>query len=247
MMATGWRFCYDNLYYRLWAGFKTGTMKTWTDDNPKAGLLKRKREAILAAARRQFLSHGYGGTSMEAVAADAGVSIMTLYRHAESKDDLFKAVIAIACDGDEDKYQRDLSRMPLAETLVATGVAFQEKLTRDDTMALLRAVIAEHDRFPELAGIAFDAAVGHLSAFIAALLHQAPQAAGLSGEARAGLVTRFVDDLLGTDTLRVLLGLSGSDAARQRARAEAATRQLMVQIAGDAIPPVAVETHKESR
>ena len=51
--------------------------------------MKRKREAILAAARRQFLAHGYGGTSMEAIADAAGVSIMTLYRHAETKDELF--------------------------------------------------------------------------------------------------------------------------------------------------------------
>ena len=35
-------------------------MKTWTDDNPKAGLLMRKREAILVAARRQFLAQVVG-------------------------------------------------------------------------------------------------------------------------------------------------------------------------------------------
>src|SRR5690349_15571641 len=69
-------------------------VKDWAPDHPKAKLMARKRAAIVDAAREAFVRDGYGGASMERIAKDAGVSIMTLYRHAEGKDDLFSAVIA---------------------------------------------------------------------------------------------------------------------------------------------------------
>src|ERR1700681_1120502 len=72
-------------------------MKTWTADNPKASLMKRKRGAIVDAARQAFLENGYAQTSMDRIAAEAGVSIKTVYRHFENKDDLFGAVMQAAC------------------------------------------------------------------------------------------------------------------------------------------------------
>ena len=61
-------------------------MRTWPEDHPKARLLERKQEAIQVAAKELFLRHGYADTTMEMVAAHAGVSIMTLYRHFRGKD-----------------------------------------------------------------------------------------------------------------------------------------------------------------
>jgi len=72
-------------------------MRTWPEDHPKARLLERKQEAIKAAAKELFLLHGYASTTMEMVAARAGVSIMTLYRHFRGKDVLFQAVILYLC------------------------------------------------------------------------------------------------------------------------------------------------------
>ena len=204
-------------------------MKTWASDNPKAGLLRRKREAILAAARQQFLANGYGGTSMEAVAAAAGVSIMTLYRHAESKDDLFAAVVGIACHS-PDEPEPDLSRMALSDILEGTAVAFQQKLASPETMALLRAVIAEHERFPELTDIAYDAAVGHLVAFMDRALKDAKESSGLAAARRKELARTFIDDLFGADTLRVLLGLRGYTDRQVHQRATAATARLLAEL-----------------
>ena len=205
-------------------------MKTWTDDNPKAKLLKRKQEAILAAAKRQFLAHGYGGASMEAVAAAAGVSIMTLYRHAESKDELFEAVIAIECSSGDDAAEHDVSGMALTDILVGTALGFQQKLNGEETMALLRAVIAEHGRFPQLAGVAYRAIVGHLSQVIDLFVANAPETRGIDATRRAELCARFADDLFGADTLRVLLGLEGKTAAEQQTRAERATAAFLAEL-----------------
>ena len=72
-------------------------VKTWSADNPKAALMARKRAAIVDAALAAFLGAGYAEASVNAIAASAGVSIKTLYRHFESKDELFAAVMQAAC------------------------------------------------------------------------------------------------------------------------------------------------------
>src|SRR3979411_2200389 len=72
-------------------------VKTWSADNPKAALMARKRAAIVDAALKAFLDAGYAEASVNQIAATAGVSIKTLYRHFESKDDLFSAVMQAAC------------------------------------------------------------------------------------------------------------------------------------------------------
>lgn len=52
-----------------------------------------KRAAILAAAKRLFMTHGYEGASMDQIAADAKVSKLTVYSHFGDKDSLFTAAI----------------------------------------------------------------------------------------------------------------------------------------------------------
>jgi TetR/AcrR family transcriptional repressor of mexJK operon len=202
-------------------------MKNWPADHPKAKLLGRKREAILAAARRQFLANGFDGTSMDAIAAEAGVSIMTLYRHAKSKDDLFAAVISIACGPDEYEAQAAMATMSLEDILMATALAFQQKLASDETAALLRAVVAEHGRFPDLSTVAYRGVVGHLEEFVDRLLAARPEARAIDKKTRQQLGSRFADSLFGADTLRVLLGLEGKSPAEQKRRAMRATSELL--------------------
>jgi TetR/AcrR family transcriptional repressor of mexJK operon len=54
-----------------------------------------KRAAIVAAARTLFMERGYGGVTMEAVAAAANVSKMTVYGHFHDKSALFGAVVRV--------------------------------------------------------------------------------------------------------------------------------------------------------
>ena len=52
---------------------------------------ERTREALIQAAMVRFLAQGVEGTSAEQIAADAGVSLRTFYRHFKSKHDLLFA------------------------------------------------------------------------------------------------------------------------------------------------------------
>jgi AcrR family transcriptional regulator len=52
-----------------------------------------RREQILAAATSAFSRTGFAGTSLEDIAAEAGVTRAILYRHFESKADLYRSVL----------------------------------------------------------------------------------------------------------------------------------------------------------
>jgi AcrR family transcriptional regulator len=47
------------------------------------------RNRLLEAARQQFLQHGYRGTSLRSIAAQAGVDVMLIRRYFGSKQELF--------------------------------------------------------------------------------------------------------------------------------------------------------------
>lgn len=56
-------------------------------------LTQRKREAILAAAIAEFRVNGFEVTSMDRIAATAGVSKRTVYNHFPSKEELFAEIL----------------------------------------------------------------------------------------------------------------------------------------------------------
>lgn len=56
----------------------------------------KRREQILAAATEAFARGGFVATGLEDVAAKAAVSRVILYRHFDSKADLYRAVLAHA-------------------------------------------------------------------------------------------------------------------------------------------------------
>src|SRR4051812_50069115 len=64
-------------------------------DPPPRRLLRRdERQAqLLSAAATAFAHAGFAGTSMEDVAATAGVTKLIVYRHFDSKDELYRAVL----------------------------------------------------------------------------------------------------------------------------------------------------------
>lgn len=215
-------------------------MKDWAADHPKAKLMARKRAAILAAAKDIFLEQGFEGASMESIAAAADVSIMTLYRHAESKDDLFAAVIASACDPNDEEEQAgfiELMKRPLAEVLVEVGMIAQARLANHETVALMRAVMAETARFPQLGETAYSGFVGHLEQFAEVVLAEKPESRDLGTAEHKRLGALFIDRLFGADMLRVLLGLGGVSPADWRQRAIRARDEVIEQI--EAFAPAA--------
>jgi len=61
------------------------------------------RQAILEAAQRLFEQHGYPATTMEQVAAEAGVALKTVYVAFTTKSGLLRALWDLRLKGDQDQ------------------------------------------------------------------------------------------------------------------------------------------------
>jgi AcrR family transcriptional regulator len=119
---------------------------------------ERKRAAILAAATALFLEQGYLGTSMDEIAAAAGVSKQTVYKHFADKKRLFVEIVTTTVSEVADPVHDEVHG--LAET-TDVDRDLQELARRQlrlvmqpSVLKLRRLVIAEAGRFPEL-GLTF--------------------------------------------------------------------------------------------
>ena len=109
-----------------------------------------KRKAILRGAKSVFLKAGFGDTSMDEVAARAGVSKMTVYRHFGSKEDLFAGVITDLCNLIVAEELEQLFEQQPEEALRRYARKMVDIVFSPDTIELHRIVIAETRRFPQL-------------------------------------------------------------------------------------------------
>jgi TetR/AcrR family transcriptional repressor of mexJK operon len=141
---------------------------------------QKTREQIRNAAYPLFLQHGFLGTSTDAILAEAGISSKeTLYRHYASKEELFVDVLShltlsqphISSKLSEISTPYDLSS--LRQALMTVAHEILSIMIQPEYQALLRVVIAELSRFPQL-GPLFRATVPERGlSLIRELLHQA--------------------------------------------------------------------------
>jgi AcrR family transcriptional regulator len=88
----------------------------------------QRREQIIAAATGAFAKTGFAATGLDDIAAAAGISRAILYRHFESKSDLYQAVLDSACQ----------------HLVAATGA---DQFTQESIDHLLRAAAEDPDGF----------------------------------------------------------------------------------------------------
>lgn len=115
-------------------------------------LTERKREAILQAAIAEFRSSGFEITSMDKIAATAGVSKRTVYNHFPSKEELFAEILnrlwnSITAEQDM-PYS---SQKPLREQLQTLLQAKLHLLADENFLDLARIAIAATIHSPERA------------------------------------------------------------------------------------------------
>ena len=72
------------------------------DGTRRRAQAERTRAAVLDVAQRLFLAHGYGATTIAAIAREADVSAETIYKAFGNKPGLVRAIhdVALAGDGD---------------------------------------------------------------------------------------------------------------------------------------------------
>lgn len=115
----------------------------------------RKRDAIMSAGRELFLAQGYRGTSVDEIAARAGVSKQTVYKQFGDKRELLEAIVTavmsaavqpsidrIATLADSEDVERDLA---------AFAADYLRSVLAEPVVQLRRLVVGQANTLPELA------------------------------------------------------------------------------------------------
>ena len=141
---------------------------------PSRAASEQLGELILDAATQMFLAHGFGATSIDALAQQLRMSKRTFYHRFPDKEALFAAVV-----------HRIIQRLrPAADIPLIEGADLEAILERLATLilhaalspqaiALHRLIVAESARFPELARVlAHEGATEEATKLIAGILER---------------------------------------------------------------------------
>jgi TetR/AcrR family transcriptional repressor of mexJK operon len=138
------------------------------------------QETILDVATDLFLTHGFGATSIEAVAARARISKRTFYHRFRDKADLFEAVVRRLIGRWLPPFEaRLLEAGPLDELLRRLASQILVVALSPEALALHRVLLAEAQRFPLLAQVMNEAGATKGVERIAALLAREAEAGRL--------------------------------------------------------------------
>ncbi|MGH1578827.1 TetR/AcrR family transcriptional regulator [Planktotalea sp.] len=108
-----------------------------------------KQSRILDAAIKVFSQAGYSHTSMDRIAAEAGITKPTLYQYYPSKDILFRTMMAAHRDVIMLPFE-SAGKVGLVEQLIEFAWAYADTVMRPDFLSLARLIIGEAHRFPDI-------------------------------------------------------------------------------------------------
>lgn len=186
---------------------RRGDRKKSRGGRPSRADALQLNERILAVATELFLNEGYGSTSIEAVAAGAGVSKRTFYHRFNDKAALFAAVV-----------HRIIEQIrPPADVPLIEGANLQQMLRRlaglmlraalsPQAIALHRLVTAESVRFPNLARAVYGEWVRQATALIRDLLARELRDAHVTEKLRIFAAEEFLQTIV-TFPQRRIMGL----------------------------------------
>jgi len=172
-----------------------------------------KNRAILDAAGDVFLSRGFDRASMDEVAQSAGVSKQTVYGHFQSKEQLFRAVIA-------DKVASYFPEKPLEyvaahdirRTLTLIGRQYLSLILSDEAVTMFRILTASAATHPRMIRLYYEEGPARLNAEIAECLQTAVGRGELPCADTDYAAREFAALLRGDLHLRAVLGCSDTTA-----------------------------------
>jgi TetR/AcrR family transcriptional repressor of mexJK operon len=122
---------------------------------PAEGRSTRKRRAVLEAATALFLRHGYLGTSMDQVAAYAGVSKPTVYKFFGDKEGLLSEIVLGTLESAAEPFQAELAALAdsadLDSDLRRLARRYLDIVMQPPVLQLRRLVIGASHQLPILA------------------------------------------------------------------------------------------------
>lgn len=193
-----------------------------------------KREAILAAAVAAFFEHGFAGASIEQIAAEAGVSKVTVYNHFGDKRGLFTAAVEQECSRLRTLFSIDEARRgTLRELLTGIGTAMVAFLSRPQMVQFERRIAAETKHEPELGAVFLAAGPHRMKQAFAGFIQQMCSAGKMKADEPDLAAEQFVSMCKGMGDLERRFG-QPADPDRDRARIAGAVEVFCCAYAVDA-------------
>ncbi len=165
------------------------------------------RERLLDVATELLLTQGYGATSIEEVAARAGVAKRTFYHRFADKPALMEAVVARLIGALRPPRDVPLfdERQSLQEILLHLARLILRAALSPTALALHRLVVAEAQRFPDLAhAVVHEGARREAVALISGLLQRRLPNARLDADSAAFAAQQFLQLIVSLPQSRAL-------------------------------------------
>lgn len=182
---------------------------TSANTSNRAAASRRRRDRdireheILQAAFEEFAVHGYAATRLEDVARRAGVAKGLPNFYFANKAELFKAVLRrlVLPDWSALETQLERSDCSTAESLRSLiAVAYERLVGNPRARQLLRLLIAEGPRFPELTEFYYAEIVKRALGLLGRMLDRGIE----RGEIRSGPVLDYPQAIIGPALLAVV-------------------------------------------
>jgi AcrR family transcriptional regulator len=163
-----------------------------------------RRLEIIKAARDVFLERGFLGASTDEILTRSGGSKETLYAHFGSKLGLFREVITAELQLIFATVTSKAGETPI-DGLRLAGRAFVRQAMQPEKIRLMRILIAEGVRIPELTEQLHDTAYVQIKQLFIERIERVQAAGEFTGDSAATLAEVFLDLLQGETVFRTLL------------------------------------------
>ncbi|WP_426112087.1 TetR/AcrR family transcriptional regulator [Pseudomonas sp. DSP3-2-2] len=166
-----------------------------------------KRQAILDAAKNLFVRNGYASTSMDAVAAEAGVSKLTVYSHFTDKETLFSSAVVARCEEQMPELFFDLhSELPVETLLLNIARSFNRLINSPESIELHRLMVTLGTQDPMLSQTFFEAGPQRILQEMERFLARLEKTGELRFDSARTAAEHFLSLIKGTCNFRLLVG-----------------------------------------
>lgn len=178
-----------------------------------------KHAAILQAAKKLFTAQGLPGASMEAIAAEAGVSKLTVYSHFKSKEELFRETVFSKCSEHWPEVLFDThARHSLRERLRGIGRGFLDLVFSEEVLRMYRLMAAQKESQSQFGRLFWEFGPERTLTRFAQLLEVANQAGELKVSDAREAASHFFVLLKGEHHIKAMVGAAPALDAATRAR-----------------------------
>ncbi|MBP6581340.1 MAG: TetR/AcrR family transcriptional regulator [Sphingorhabdus sp.] len=165
---------------------------------PTASELERRKGRVMEVATELFVEHGFAATSLVDVARGAGVATRTLYQHFGDKDAIFREVI-FARDSETALQAPTVEQGDTLYSALLKAAKYAYELTyREQSIGLMRLMIAESKRFPEFMQSVAKTIFAHFRSNIEKVLEALAKAGLIPNGDHARSAELFSDLVLGS-------------------------------------------------